>query len=240
MLKYGIMVNFANNIPNALLPRPKSIHFSTNLCPDQIVGDITKIGNRSFLLQNSIILHRQPINNGTAPKYCVDYSNIRPDNYIIFILESPHIAEYDNNGNPTGPACGSNSGDAGYDIEHHLNNVLQNSSSFVGQLKMKTYKLVLLNAVQYQASAGTHPLDKKQKEKNWINFWNKGFDKDLTARLNAFVQKTHECHIVNLCTIGNRGLHFMVNQELKKLAIVFFEGYHPSVNWLSNYKRMIY
>lgn len=239
MHKYGIRVNFAKNILNNLTKQSKSINFSKALCPDQIVGEVVKSQNGDFLLQSSRILKRQPITS-TAPNYCVDYSAISRDDYIIFILESPHIKEYDANGNPVGPACGTKKGETGYDIEQYLNGVLKKSPLFIGQLRRKKYKLVLLNAVQYQASAGIHPLNKKFKEKCWLSFWHSGFKKDLVDRVSAFVSASNECHIVNLCTIGLNGLHFRVNAELKELSISFFEGYHPSVNWTSKGKRMIY
>lgn len=81
--------------------------------------------NGTYELKDSIITSR---NNSGANSYNIDYDHINPDNYIILILESPHIEEYDSNTlNPYGPACGKGKGTTGRDIEDFIGQVITNS-----------------------------------------------------------------------------------------------------------------
>ncbi len=240
MQRFNITVNLAANIPNNLTkPGQGAINFSTQLCPDQIVGNVIGGCGQQFRFQSVNFRGRQSISNN-APGYCVDYSKVPSGSYIVLILESPHCCEYDQNGDPIGPANDFNSGGAGNNILKYLNDVFLQSPLFINTLHQNSYKLVLVNAVQYQASQGQSPIDVNARDENWINFWSAGFQDDLSNRLNALIHSSKECHIVNLCTFGRKGLHFMVNEELRKSGIDFFEGYHPSYHWMYPYKRIFY
>ena len=149
-------------------------------------------------------------------------------------MESPHIDEF-NNGVPIGPALGI----TGNNIASYLKIVITNSPSFFSSLNNIQYSLILVNAVQYQASQGIKPLDRNLTDKNWIYFWNNNFQKDLIDRINAIIQKSNDYKIINLCTLGNAGLHFFVNTELRVNGISFYEGYHPC-NWTFTKRRRIW
>lgn len=213
---------------NHLKKSANSINFSNKICPDQIVLKIV-VNNCVLQLQQSKILIRSIIN---AKSFDVDYSKKYTNNYLIFILESPHIDEFDSKTKkPIGPACGKK-GQAGCNIEHYLNTVFKNSPLFASSLKNNsTYELLLMNAVQYQASLGISPIDKQKRDDNWLDFWNRGFDKDLVNRIKHIRKYAQDVKVVNLCTIGLSGLHFYVNSMLMANNIPFFEGYHPSYNW---------
>ena len=77
--------------------------------------------------------------------------------------------------------------------------VITNSPSFFSSLNNNIqYSLILVNAVQYQASQGIKPLDRNLTDKNWIYFWNNNFQKDLIDRINAIIQKSNDYKIIAL------------------------------------------
>ena len=221
-------INFINPpMLNPLTAHVKSVGFCNAICPDQVCGTLTKNNNNiTISLSNR---------NQISRIYDVDYNKITKGNFIVFILESPHIDEF-NNGVPVGPAIGT----TGRNIASYLNIVINNSSSFYYSLQNNIkYSLIIVNAVQYQASQGIKPLDRNLTDKNWIYFWNNNFKKDLIDRINEIIKNSNDYKIINLCTIGNAGLHFFVNEDLRENGISFYEGYHPC-NWTFIRKRKIW
>ena len=232
MIYNGKKINFIDPaITNSLNPHKNSKGFCNAICPDQVCGTITKKNSKNI----STNLNNRKNN---PQNYDFDYDNIPEDNYIVFILESPHIEEFDTkNQIPIGPAQGN----TGNNINIFLRDVIDGSPMFLTSLQMNfTYSLVLINAVQYQASQGTKPLDRKLTDENWINFWNENFKSDLIKRIKEIIKKSKDCKIINLCTFGHSGLHYFVNAELRVNGLSFYEGYHPSRNWAIPQRRKIW
>ncbi len=63
------------------------------MCPDQEAGEIINNGGQWSLNRNNIILDRLG-NPGIYKNRFIDHSNIAPNDYVILILESPHIDEF--------------------------------------------------------------------------------------------------------------------------------------------------
>lgn len=239
MKAYGIYVNLSGPIVNVATPQPTSKNFSPSICPDQHVGSMTLI-NGNWQLSNSLILSR---NTPGANPYNIDYGTKANGDYILLILESPHIDEFESATRlPFGPACGKKSGSAGYDIDFWIDNVFMNSPKFRSGLHKDSYQLILMNSVQFQASCGTSPLLKKLRDSNWVTMWQNGFSKDLINRIRWYSTSNEngEVIVVNLCTFGNVGLHYYVNSELRNNGISFYEGFHPAFNWLQKKRRVIF
>lgn len=233
MNSYNITVNLAKYIPKNTTSQSNSVNYSRNLCPDQYVGDMILNANNTWTLQNSNITNRTSLG---VNNYNVDYSKQPSGNNILLILESHHIHEFGQNTLPYGPACGC----TGHNIDKWINKVFLNSNNFTNKMKQKSYKLILINSVQYQVSCGTAPLNVVLRDKNWISLWNNGFSQDLIDRIKWFNKSKGDIIIINLCTYGKAGLHYYVNQELRNNNILFFEGYHPAINWNIPQRRKIF
>ena len=232
-------INF-NNVVNNLNPSPCPKDFSRYACPDQYLAKIVK-KNGKYVLKGSKILARE--RHKCSSRLNVDYSRIKRRNYVLIILESPHKDEFEKNTHlPIGPCCGNHHGSTGYNLNTYLNDVFERSPSFVSGLNKRKYKLVIMNAVQYQASEGYDLNSNKNKnirDQNWLYFWNAGFNDCLVKRIKTFLDKSKECHVINLCTISNSNLHSLVSGRLTNGQIAFFNGYHPAINWDDPSKRII-
>ncbi|MBN9295322.1 MAG: hypothetical protein J0G96_15195 [Flavobacteriia bacterium] len=123
-------------------------------------------------------------------------ANSVSDNVIAVILESPHIHEFEN------VSLTSNDGQ---NIKSRPLNNIKSRDSLIYILenvmtpfydKNKVYKVVLINAVQFQTSLGG--IDKDIRNENWLKIWinKKG---DFLRRIN----EVNPTLIFNLCTQGS-------------------------------------
>jgi len=223
------MDNFLNNtLPNNL----HVLNYSDQICPDQFVAEfIYNTVTRLWEFQNNNIC------STTNNRSSIDYSKILNNDTILIILESPHISEYNPAGIPIGPAMGN----TGQLFDKHFENIVNKSinlKSNTGLNQKLTYDIVFLNAVQYQASQGKHLTNcanKKNRDKNWLYFWNNGFSNDLFNRIQSFAKKKI---IINLCTKGPGNLTNFVSIELKANNLPFFHGPHPA-SWFNMKNRHI-
>lgn len=219
----------------------KSEHFSGKLCPDQYICNIEIIKNyyfnqntrKNIFAKDSVTVIEKNIPNA--------------ENILILILESPHTDEFDENGNPIGPANGT----TGYNIREHILDILGNG--------YKSYHLILMNAIPFQCSLG-FSLSKKEKENKkrrdevfsavWDNdaIGKEFFEGRLKKLLDELQNKGKNVVVVNACTIATdknfEDLHCMACKIIQdvmkknKFALTFYHTVHPSSgHWCrKNYK----
>lgn len=149
-----------------------------------------------------------------------------PLDTIGLVLESPHIAEYDTNGNPIAPAQGKTGRNIANFLIKHLNSI---------KLPKKKYKLLLIEAVSFQCSNGSNLKQNAAKRDNvFKTVWINGGEDNFIARLQLYNPNI----IINACTGGmkniNSGktLNSLVQQAINSLqccqAKKLFYSVHPS------------
>ena len=218
----------------------KSEHFSGQLCPDQYVGLIKDFKDEDNKAKKDFSFRMDIFNKNTSA--CVNISDVK--NILVLVLESPHTDEFDENGNPIGPANGT----TGRNIREHISKIFPNFSN---------YHLILMNAIPFQCSLG-FPLSKKEKENLkrrdevfgavWGNFGKIFFKARLKKLLDELQNKGKNVVVVNACTIAtdkkeNReDLHCMVCRGIQYVMVKnkfsFYHTVHPSSgHWCrKNYK----
>lgn len=199
----------------------KSEHFSGKLCPDQYICNIEIIKNyyfnqntrKNIFAKDSVTVIEKNIPNA--------------ENILILILESPHTDEFDENGNPIGPANGT----TGYNIREHILDILGNG--------YKSYHLILMNAIPFQCSLGLKLNENKQNQKTRDEVFAKVWeDKDIGAdffkkRFQNLLKelKNKSVIIVNACTAGKKkgNVQAIIDAEFGVIQLA-----HPSSrNWSS-------
>lgn len=164
-------------------------------CPDQYVGLI-----KSFLPGADFPERLCP--SVRRPKHC-----------FLMILESPHRTEFRRKrvgrwiDDDLGPAYGA----TGKSITRHLSKVLDLK-------KYPEYGLILINAVQYQCSRATKPLDEKLRDATFTKIWSEGGREDFLRRLSA-IHRPGDI-VVNSCTQGNIKVKADELRELVQDAII--------------------
>ena len=211
----------SSQIPNTLTALPTSVNFSNQLCPDNYVADLS-FDKKTVVWQFT----KNYIHKSTVGRITIDYSSKFDGPVLLIVLESPHSDEYDNNGQPIGPALGS----TGNNFDQHFLRMLNSSFKFKQALNSDlVYKVIFINSVQYQASQGLPLWDSEEnqdtRDKNWIRFWDLGFSKDIINRLEFYEESKV---ILNLCTIGKSNLKDKVSQSLRSSNIRFYLGTHPA------------
>ena len=93
------------------------------------------------------------------------------------------------------------------------------------------YNVILTNAIQYQTSCGLNPIDRKLRDKNWLDIYdNYGGEEDFRKRIYTIKPR----YTFNLCTGGRNpeGLRAKVTISLIKFKLKkgkhFTEGNHPA------------
>lgn len=192
---------------------------NTKECPDQYVGKIDEICYQ--------INEFNPRNNGRK-----EFNRINVDEYIlnhpkrsgnvILILESPHIAEFQDR-NHQGPAQGP----TGTNIRIYLREILDNLG-----IDYQGRGLILMNAIRYQCSLGL-PTDCVRDE-IFLKVWNNGGENDFMQRLENLYQKGDV--LINCCTTG-KGKRGLVTRAINNSGInSLITGSHPSF-WSVNRNR---
>lgn len=187
--------------------------------PDQYVGELQ-------IREESIVFEQHLRENVDYYPDKIQYHTLGSDplNHIVVILESPHRFEYDSHKQPIGLIKGV-SGDNFFAL---FAQTLQRSSLAI---KPRKYHVILMNAVQYQTSCGTQPLDKQLRDMNWLDVYeNHGGEDDFQKRLFSIKPR----YTINLCTGGNNpiGLRSRVNESLDRFGLIkgkhYTEGNHPA------------
>ena len=159
------------------------------ICPDQYVGLIS-----SMKPTDSDFSERSPVKR-------VEGS----DRSVLLVLESPHIQEFEGNGGP-GPAKGH----TGRAIRTYLRGVL-NWKEYEG------WGLILINAVQYQCSHGTKPLDIELRNQNFRYIWGQDGRENFIDRLEGIYRDGDV--IVNACTKGASSKTGQLREMVQKALI---------------------
>lgn len=105
------------------------------------------------------------------------------------------------------------------------------------------FDLILVNAVQYQCSLGTQPLDKTIRDKVFDDFLSLGAaSEDFKERLSKAYRSDHNDVILNCCTGGKRknALRQKVTRTIKEWNknLELFRGCHPS-SWRYTSNRKV-
>lgn len=121
---------------------------------------------------------------------------IRPDRpCVVLILESPHIAEYPNDGGKIGPALGR----TGCLICGHLGAILR---ARLCDRPRNCQGLLLINAIQYQCSLGIRAKKGgEMRDRVFAEVWRKGGRADFIERLRQTIAHEEDL-VINACTIG--------------------------------------
>ncbi len=187
--------------------------------PDQYVGELlVNAGKYTFNF-----CERDTIDYSKT-----DYKFLSNNTYheknILVVLESPHRFEYDENNNPIGLAMGK-TGDNLFELFTFALN------KSILKINDGEYNVILTNAIQYQTSCGLNPIDRRLRDKNWLDIYdNYGGEEDFKKRIYLIKPRV----TLNLCTGGrdSEGLRTKVSNSLIKFGLKknrhFAEGNHPA------------
>lgn len=159
-----------------------------------------------------------------------DYKNVCPvgPRRLILILESPHRYEFDSDqASLTCPKPAQ--GETGRQIRLHIRHIAKSSPMRMDD----DFDLILVNAVQYQCSLGTQPLNKAIRNKVFEEFWSlESAQNDFKERLSTAYRSDRNDVILNCCTGGKRknALRQKVTETIQKWGknAELFRGCHPS------------
>ena len=200
-------------------------------CDDQFVATIAITKSKVCFVDNDIeIADRNERQNYYKSKHI---------DTIVLVLESPHTEEFDED-RCLGPAIGT-TGDGIKNILLgnlakfiFINDLLDYGSYFKtsSEITEGLYKLLIVNAVQYQCSLGNLEDDasKRQRNKIFKNFFKKAAQEDFKKRLKIYNPKI----IINCCTGGHYGevdgLQKLVQEVIDSgdFSALKLIGSHPS------------
>lgn len=192
----------------------------------QIIGKLIVLNLRNFLKKKKIFIFKPEysivndqyvgninISNSTTPKvsgtlWCSKANreeekgkleNLIKDEgkkILLIILESPHIEEFESKIIPPSPALGSTGTNLQDDLITNLDCFINNG----GQIPCGDYKVILSNAIQFQASFGY--CTEMFRDRCWLMMWLldgrqgfinriKGYNPDVI--LNACTKGSHKC-----------------------------------------------
>lgn len=180
-------------------------NFSGQMCPDQYVGAIADFKDKKGEITEKFpervnIFADETDNIGNIPN---------AENILILILESPHLDEFDKNGEPIGPA----NGDTGCMIREHIATIFS---------KYTNYHLILMNAIPFQCSWGVAP--KHFRDGVFAKAWgNNAIGKNFFEdRLGKLLEKLigKNVVIVNACTRGDNKKSLLYCQVCKSIVSV--------------------
>lgn len=175
-------------------------------------GKLSMNKSKIFEKLNGAIENHKQINNKPCPDEKRYYICFKEDKFIIskkssrkgdlpkliFILESPHKREFNNEGKPLGPAKGR----TGCKFDNALCNFLVLAQHHYDCFVHGEYEVWLVNAVQYQVSLGAKP-----KEYRSILFqviWHSFGKKDFEKRLKKLLTPANQGSVIfNACTKGS-------------------------------------
>ncbi len=185
-------------------------------CPDQMVAKISSKGGVYHFTspKNPNEDSEGAFTNGriNIPPSDSDKKHITTSHRIIIILESPHVDEFNGEGDANGPAYGKTG--------TNIKNLLLMFRGLTGRLKKgNTYSLILMNAIQYQCSMGwsAGAFTKKIFNQCWKDFG----EKDFKVRVrNLNISETDI--LINACTnAGFSQVERILGEDIK------FRLHHP-------------
>ena len=199
-------------------------------CDDQFVATIEITNSKISFIDNDIL--------STSREDRQEFYKNQAIDTIALVLESPHKKEFENS------SCGPAKGAAGENISDILLgnlakfrfiNDIQNEGAYFKtsiDLREGKYKLLLINAVQYQCSLGdlTGKGKKEQRDKIFRAFFIREAQDDFIERLRRHNPKI----IINCCTGGHYmkvdGLQKMVQEVIDRenFSAVKLIGSHPA------------
>lgn len=187
--------------------------------PDQYVGELlVNAGKYTFNF------YERDTIDYSETDYKFLSNNTYHEKNILVVLESPHRFEYDEYNNPIGLAMGKTG-----DNLFELFTFALNKSCL--RINDGEYNVILTNAIQYQTSCGLNPIDRKLRDKNWLDIYdNYGGEEDFKKRIFMIKPRI----TLNLCTGGRNieGLRTKVSNSLMKFGLKknrhFAEGNHPA------------
>lgn len=186
------------SIANSALKNKITPKYAYQKCDDDIVGYITGNDISKYELWFEIEKRGKHISE-------IDISNCTNktfDKTIVIVLESPHIDEYsyqyeDNNKKKSDfihPALGK----TGINLQLYFpaicNWVL---STHYPKDKNKTWRIILMNSIQYQCSLGVNTL--KYRDHMWLKLW---FDNKCSEDFKKRIKEYNPDVIFNFCTEG--------------------------------------
>lgn len=218
-----VFQNIALNVYNKKNPKMQVISFSqinsaqlaidnsghAIACPDQYVG-IINIEKNGCVSNWNVGWEKDSIFIKDKTKRQSNSDTLQNEDISVMaiVLESPHKDEFDNN-QAIGPAIGT----TGNNIEKYLpKEILDYLARGDEKIPSGRYKVLLINAIQYQCSLGTYT--NKYRDKIFSKMWKsqninkENEDKnDFCNRLESHNPKV----VINCCTKGK-----FKNKEIKK------------------------
>ena len=159
---------------------------------------------------------------------------------IALVLESPHKREYYNIPSPARGITGSNINSCFLGALAKfisINDMKEHGAFFISSSKISEgkYKLLLINAIQYQCSLGKLGIDnRKQKEDIFCKVWCAGGKKDFVSRLKKACPRI----IINCCTGEKKRENTLMGKVQDAIDENFagslrLTGVHPSSAWFA-------
>lgn len=184
-----LVKKYLNQISIFNLKELKLINYNYNLCKDNLIGKV-EYKNGKWVLIEDYVLKEDRIKN----KDNISISTNKINKRIIIVLESPHKNEYSKE--LIAPAMGM----TGKKIKFLFLNIL-NDKLKTNIKENEVYDLIIMNAIQYQASLGLNT--KIFRDRIWLNIWIDGKGREnFIERIKAYNPDI----IFNFCTKGNHEL----------------------------------
>lgn len=196
-------------------------------CPDICAGEVVNgIVKCWFSKEERIDNHKK-----LKIPSCIEKS-------IVIVLESPHKEEYAENDSldiPT-PAIGK----TGTNLQNNTANLITEVSNHNKNIKNGSYRIILMNSIQYQCSLGYST--ENNRDIVFKNLWDlPNIKEDFKRRLKSYKPK----FIFNLCTKGkakpklNCLVQELVEEMYKKSKDVeLYVGNHPS-SWYFDARKKV-
>lgn len=205
-----------NNISEKLSTKvEKSIN---DICEDQYIGRL-EINNNTVESIDRWIIKKHRIDK-KEKLYKLNKEN--GEKLLVIVLESPHKDEFSKD--IIGPALGSTGRMLDEQLELKINNYLQTNS-----LQDGTYKIILMNGIQYQTSLGINT--EYFRDRIWIKMWiENNYREEFINRLKTYEPDV----IINLCTKGSHTNDPLFSSdsavELKTIRINYLKNIVNEIN----------
>lgn len=202
------------------------VKINTEICPDVIAGTLTGSVRHYWFNREERKLHEHDL----------AISKNSEGHTILLVLESPHIDEFSNEIISPSPALGK----TGENLQSKFDIILQECIDN-GYIELNgSYRIILMNSVQYQCSLGF--ATKYFRNKIFSEMWKQNeIKQDFCNR----IRKYQPDYIFNFCTGGNKRNSFrsVIQKEImsstqkpfesEREVIRFFIGNHPA-SWFFN------
>lgn len=224
---------FEKVVKEILKTAKKDVNYQKGKCEDQYVGLLQierKNARFSKWIKTSLTDDENDINVQNRINLHKELDNKLNIPVLAIMLESPHKNEYKNEYSM--PACGK----TGYNLYKFLpkylnciNSTLESKdeSKGIGYIDIKSgiYRVLLINAIQYQCSLGQKIKSYRNKvvEKMWANDIVK---KDFESRIASYKLNI----VINCCTSCDLNLRKKVQESINNVVskeVVMFHAYHP-------------